>query len=94
MTHERARFLLTVAGAVLPLVGLGLTGILFTFAPIYAAIGAILIIISAMLIIAGQAGFLILACFWNCSQCSRQYFSFLMPFWPFNRKCQNCHLPD
>jgi hypothetical protein len=94
MTHERARFFLTLLGAIIPIIALGAILAIFVWAPSYAAPGALLVPVSAILIMVGQFGFTAAALGWNCGECDQRYFAFLMPYWLFDRNCQNCHLPD
>lgn len=94
MNHERARFIFTVIGAIAPIIFLLSTPILLYKSGEIAAIGGFLIIISSFLIIIGQAAFVAMAFFWNCSACDKQYFEFFMPYWPFKSSCQNCGESD
>lgn len=94
MTHERARFLLTLFGAVAPAIVLGLVPVILIWAAPYAALVGLLIIMGALFIIVGHALLVALTVFWGCGECGRQYFAFFMPYWPFDRDCQNCHTPD
>jgi hypothetical protein len=94
MTHKRARFFLTLFGVLAPCAGLAACVVIFMWAPLYGAIGALLIIMSALPMMAGQAGFSAATLFWKCGECDQRYFAFMMPYWLFDRSCQNCCLPD
>jgi hypothetical protein len=94
MTHERARFLLTITGAVVPIIAMASIFLILLFAQSHAALSGLLIILSALLIGIGHAAFIIITAVWNCGECGRRYFAYFMPYWLFDRGCQNCTLVD
>lgn len=94
MTHERARLILTLLGALFPFVAFFVSLALFLWAPAWAAFAVLLLILAALLMIGGQIALAIATVFWACGQCGKRYFAFFMPHWPLDRDCQNCHLPD
>lgn len=96
MTHERARFLLTLFGAVIP----GLAFVFILIAVILdvfsylAAIGVLALMVSVLFMAVTHVVLYGLTIFWSCGECGRRYFDFFMPYWPLTRACQNCHLKD
>jgi hypothetical protein len=94
MTHERARLLFTLIGAIAPILMLGSILFFLDGSRNGAAFAGLMIILSCFLIIVGQAAFLLMAMIWNCGECGRRYFDLFMPYWPLKNDCQNCHLPD
>ena len=96
MTHERARFLLTLFGAIIPtltFVFILISVVLGVFSEV-AAVAALALIISALLMIVSHIILYGLTAFWNCGECRKRYYEFFMPYWPLTRTCQNCHLED
>ena len=94
VTHERARLVLTLIGAVTPTLMLGSIFFLLDGSRGAAAFAGLMIILSCVLIMVGQVAFILMAMIWNCGECGRRYFDFFMPFWPLQGDCQNCHLSD
>ena len=96
MTHERARFLLTIFGAIIPsltFVIILISVILDVFRDV-AVVGTLALIISAFLMIVSHIILYGLTAFWNCGECGKRYYEVFMPYWPLTRACQNCHLED
>jgi len=96
VTHERARFLLTLFGAVIPtltFVFILISVLLDVFRDV-AAIGALVLIISALLMMVSHIMLYGLSAFWNCGECGKRYYELFMPYWPLTRTCQNCHCED
>ena len=96
MTHERARFLLTLIGAIIPILTFVfmLTSVVVGVFSDVAAIAALALIISALLMIVSHIILYVLTAFWNCGECGKRYYEVFMPYWPLTRTCQNCHLED
>ncbi len=97
MSHENARILNTVFGAIVPLLLLG--GILFIAFRTDetgddAAMAALMLLGAAFLMMLGQIAFTVMAFVWPCAHCHNRYFHHFMPYWPLTRTCMNCHEPD
>jgi hypothetical protein len=96
MTHERGRFIFTLAGIFIPgIMAISIFPIaLFVKSEIGAIIAVLLILLSVLFGLVGHAAFIMASIFWNCPHCGRRYFDFFMPYWPLQSTCQNCHLAD
>ena len=94
MSHENARILTTMVGAIVPLMLFAAIPFALNGTRDGAALVGLLIISAAALIFLGQIAFTAMAVFWRCSHCEKRYFQHFMPYWPLSRSCANCCQAD
>ena len=94
MTHEKARFVLTLLGFILPIPSTFLSIFLVGNNEAGAVIVVLVLLVSAFMVAVSHIVLMLLTISWKCGVCGKRYFHFFMPYWPFVRSCQNCGCVD